>query len=59
MRLVPKPGPIEPPSSITFESRDLLSLQVPEMRLVRGRQIGMIFQEPMTSLNPVTPSAPK
>ena len=54
MRLVPKPGRIEPGSRIAFEGRDLLSLPVPEMRAVRGARIGMIFQEPMTSLNPVT-----
>ncbi len=55
MRLVPRPGRIEPQSRISFEGRDLLSLPVPEMRTVRGSRIGMIFQEPMTSLNPVTP----
>ena len=55
MRLVPRPGRIEPTSRIRFEGRDLLSLPVPEMRTVRGARIGMIFQEPMTSLNPVTP----
>ena len=55
MRLVPRPGSIEPQSRIRFEGRDLLSLPVPEMRTVRGSKIGMIFQEPMTSLNPVTP----
>ena len=54
MRLVPRPGRIEPTSRIRFEGRDLLSLPVPEMRNVRGSRIGMIFQEPMTSLNPVT-----
>ena len=54
MRLVPRPGRIEPASRIRFEGRDLLSLPVPEMRNVRGGRIGMIFQEPMTSLNPVT-----
>jgi peptide/nickel transport system ATP-binding protein len=55
MRLVPKPGRIEPQTRIVFDGRDLLALPVPEMRTVRGRSIGMIFQEPMTSLNPVTP----
>ena len=55
MRLVPRPGRIEPASRIRFEGRDLLSLPVPDMRTVRGSRIGMIFQEPMTSLNPVTP----
>ena len=54
MRLVPKPGRIEPGTRIAFEGRNLLSLSVPDMRAVRGAGIGMIFQEPMTSLNPVT-----
>jgi peptide/nickel transport system ATP-binding protein/oligopeptide transport system ATP-binding protein len=54
MRLVPRPGLIEPESRIRFAGRDLLSLPVTEMRNVRGGKIGMIFQEPMTSLNPVT-----
>lgn len=54
MRLVPRPGRIDPASRIIFEDRALLSLPVPEMRNVRGSRIGMIFQEPMTSLNPVT-----
>ena len=38
---------------IIFEGRDLQALAEPEMRRVRGAQVGMIFQEPMTSLNPV------
>ena len=54
MRLVPRPGRIEPGSCIIFEGRDVLALPVSEMRNVRGSRIGMIFQEPMTSLNPVT-----
>src|SRR5262245_51325405 len=54
MRLVPRPGRIEPRSRIRFDGRDLLALSVPEMRAVRGSKIAMIFQEPMTSLNPVT-----
>jgi len=54
MRLVPKPGRIEPEARVGFEGRELLSLSVPDMRAVRGAGIGMIFQEPMTSLNPVT-----
>jgi oligopeptide/dipeptide ABC transporter ATP-binding protein len=52
MRLVPKPGRIEA-GSIRLDRTELLSLSVPEMRQVRGGQISMIFQEPMTSLNPV------
>jgi len=54
MRLIPKPGRIEAGSQIGFEARDVLSLSVPQMRAVRGARIGMIFQEPQTSLNPVT-----
>jgi peptide/nickel transport system ATP-binding protein len=54
MRLVPKPGAIDQGSRIRFEGRDLLSLPVPQMRALRGAEIGMIFQEPHTSLNPVT-----
>ena len=54
MRLVPKPGRIEDGSRVTFAGRDLLALPIPDMRAVRGAKIGMIFQEPMTSLNPVT-----
>ena len=38
---------------ILFKGRNLLALSEEEMRKVRGREIGMIFQEPMTSLNPV------
>ena len=53
-RLIPRPGRIEPGSRILFEGRDLLALPVTEMRAIRGARIGMIFQEPMTSLNPVT-----
>jgi peptide/nickel transport system ATP-binding protein len=38
---------------VLFQGKDLASLSPEEMRKIRGRQIGMIFQEPMTSLNPV------
>ncbi|MBM4385731.1 MAG: ABC transporter ATP-binding protein [Deltaproteobacteria bacterium] len=51
MRLVPKPGAIE--GVIELNGRDITKLPVPEMRKVRGTQLGMIFQEPMTSLSPV------
>jgi oligopeptide/dipeptide ABC transporter ATP-binding protein len=54
MRLIPKPGQIDVGGRIQFDGRDVLSLSVPDMRAVRGAMIGMIFQEPMTSLNPVT-----
>jgi len=39
--------------SILFDGRDLLSLTEPEMQQIRGNRIAMIFQEPMTSLNPI------
>ncbi len=52
LRLIPKPGYIEG-GAIFFEGRDLLKLKEEEMRKLRGGAIAMIFQEPMTSLNPV------
>jgi len=52
MRLVPQPGRIAA-GRIMFGGRDLALLPPPQMRAIRGRRIGMIFQEPMTSLNPV------
>jgi peptide/nickel transport system ATP-binding protein/oligopeptide transport system ATP-binding protein len=52
MRLVPPPGRIAG-GRVMFDGRDLLTLSPAEMRQVRGARIAMIFQEPMTSLNPV------
>ena len=52
MRLVAPPGRVAA-GRIQFDGRDLLTLPPAEMRAIRGRRIGMIFQEPMTSLNPV------
>ena len=52
MRLVGRPGRIAE-GEILFNGTDLLKLQESEMRKIRGNQISMIFQEPMTSLNPV------
>lgn len=52
MRLLPEAGLIID-GSIRLDGRDLLTVSELEMRNVRGRQIGMIFQEPMLSLNPV------
>ena len=52
LRLVAKPGRIEA-GSVRLEGRELIHLSVPQMRSVRGSGIAMIFQEPMTSLNPV------
>ncbi len=52
LRLVPEP-PGRVRGTIRLDGRDLLTLSEREMRGLRGRDIGMIFQEPMTSLNPV------
>lgn len=52
LRLVPHPGRIVG-GEIHFEGKDLLHMPVEEIRRVRGNRISMIFQEPMTSLNPV------
>ncbi|MFZ5558302.1 MAG: dipeptide ABC transporter ATP-binding protein [Pseudomonadota bacterium] len=53
MRLLAKPTGHIVGGRILFEGRDLLRLSEDEMRALRGRDIAMIFQEPMTSLNPV------
>jgi oligopeptide/dipeptide ABC transporter ATP-binding protein len=53
MRLIDRPGRIAEGSRILFEGRDLAVLEESELEKVRGNDISMIFQEPMTSLNPV------
>ncbi|HJU74659.1 MAG TPA: ABC transporter ATP-binding protein [Gemmatimonadaceae bacterium] len=53
LRLIEPPGRIDPSSKIFFEGRDLLTLSERDIRRVRGRRIAMVFQEPMTALNPV------
>ena len=53
LRLIPNPPGRIASGSIRFMDRDLLSLGEGEIREIRGRDIGMVFQEPMTSLNPV------
>lgn len=53
LRLVPPPGQILPGSVIRLEGTDVLALGAAELRSIRGRRVGMIFQDPMTSLNPV------
>jgi oligopeptide transport system ATP-binding protein len=52
LRLIPDPPGRITAGSVTFEGRDLLGLSDVEIRAVRGNRIAMIFQEPMTSLNP-------
>lgn len=53
LRLVPPPGRVEERSVIRLEGRELMGLDEEAMRAVRGGRIGMVFQDPMTSLNPV------
>ena len=53
MRLIPEPPGKIVSGSVKLAGRDLIALDEPEMRRVRGKDISMIFQEPMTSLNPV------
>ncbi|HEX9881086.1 MAG TPA: ABC transporter ATP-binding protein, partial [Hyphomicrobium sp.] len=53
LRLLPYPGAAHPSGEIWFEGRDLLKLPEPQLQEIRGDRISMIFQEPMTSLNPL------
>jgi oligopeptide/dipeptide ABC transporter ATP-binding protein len=53
LRLIQPPGRIEPGSVIEFEGKDLITLGDSEIRDIRGNRISMIFQEPMSALNPV------
>jgi len=53
MRLVPNPPGVIEQGEILFENKNLLSFSESNMRRIRGNEIAMIFQEPLTSLNPV------
>ena len=53
MKLVDAPGRVEASSNIIFDGQDLATLDEDAMAKIRGNDISMIFQEPMTSLNPV------
>ncbi|MDB5863525.1 MAG: transporter ATP-binding protein [Betaproteobacteria bacterium] len=53
LALLPQNAQMSPESRIVFRNRDLLSLAPRDIRTLRGREISMIFQEPMSSLNPV------
>jgi len=55
MRLIPMPPGRIAGGEIRFEGRDLVKLSEAQMRRIRGNRISMIFQEPMTSLNPTYP----
>src|SRR5262245_27288557 len=52
MRLIPSPPGRIAGGEVIFDGRNLLSLSEDDMREIRGGRIGMIFQDPMTSLNP-------
>jgi peptide/nickel transport system ATP-binding protein len=53
LRLIPEPPGKIVAGQVFFKGRDLLKLDYEEIRAIRGKEISMIFQEPMTSLNPV------
>jgi len=53
MRLVPTPPGKIISGRVLFEGRDLMQMSAAEIRAIRGRDIAMVFQDPMTSLNPV------
>ncbi len=53
LRLIPSPPGKIAAGEVIFEDKDILKLSKEEMRKIRGNKISMIFQEPMTSLNPV------
>ena len=55
LKLLPYPAASHPSGEILFEGKDLLKASEPDLRHVRGNDITMIFQEPMTSLNPLHP----
>jgi peptide/nickel transport system ATP-binding protein len=53
LRLIRSPGRIEPGSAIEFDGHNLVTLDEKSMREIRGARMAMVFQEPMTALNPV------
>jgi len=55
LRLLETVSPVENRGQVLFNGQDLLTLDEPGMRAIRGNRIAMVFQEPMTSLNPVYP----
>ena len=59
MGLIPNPPGMVTEGEILFEGEDLLKLNKKKLREVRGKKISMIFQDPMTSLNPVMTVGPQ
>src|SRR6476469_1718453 len=53
LRLIQPPGRVEAGSEITFEGKDIVAMKDKDLRDIRGARIAMVFQEPMTALNPV------
>lgn len=53
LRILPSPPVLPPSGEILYKGTNLLKLSEKEMRLIRGKRIAMIFQDPMTALNPV------
>jgi ABC-type dipeptide/oligopeptide/nickel transport system ATPase component len=53
LRLIPKPPLLQMTGSVLFQGQELMTLSKAELRRVRGKQVGFVFQEPMTALNPV------
>ena len=53
LRLIPLPPGRFVSGTVMFDGKDLLTMPIPELREIRGREIGMIFQEPMTALSPL------
>ncbi len=53
LRILPKPPALDPEGEIIYRGQNLLALKESEMRTIRGKSIAMIFQDPMTALNPV------
>ena len=52
-RLLPSPPAFWPKGRIMFDGRDVLKMPLPELRAIRGRRIGVVFQDPMGSLSPL------
>jgi oligopeptide/dipeptide ABC transporter ATP-binding protein len=53
MRILPEPAALPPEGEVLYQGKNLLTLSEREMRKIRGRRIAMIFQDPMSALNPV------